>query len=82
VDARSLIGQVLDEGSWSSWDTPPDRTGVGEDYLATLARAAEKSGEDESVFTGEGLLRGRRVAVVACEFSFLAGSIGRAAADG
>jgi acetyl-CoA carboxylase beta subunit/acetyl-CoA carboxylase alpha subunit len=81
VDARSLIGQVLDEGSWSSWDTPPDRTGVGEDYLATLARAAEKSGEDESVFTGEGLLRGRRVAVVACEFSFLAGSIGRAAAD-
>ena len=33
------------------------------------------------MISGEGTLRGRRVAVVACEFAFLAGSIGRAAAD-
>ncbi len=31
--------------------------------------------------TGAGLLRGRRVAVVACEFGFLAGSIGVASAE-
>ena len=44
-------------------------------------RAREKSGVDEAIVTGEGLLRGRRVAVVAGEFTFLAGSIGVAAAD-
>ena len=33
------------------------------------------------MITGEALLRGRRVAVMLGEFGFLAGSIGRAAAD-
>ncbi|HEY6933570.1 MAG TPA: carboxyl transferase domain-containing protein [Marmoricola sp.] len=80
MGARALIDLVLDEGSWVSWDRPPDRTGVEDDYAATLARAAERAGVDESVVTGEGLMHGRRVAVVACEFGFLAGSIGRAAA--
>ncbi|MGH3366618.1 MAG: carboxyl transferase domain-containing protein, partial [Nocardioidaceae bacterium] len=41
----------------------------------------ERSGVDESVLTGEGRIRGRRVAVVVCEFGFLAGSIGTAAAE-
>ena len=36
---------------------------------------------DEAVVTGEGLLRGRRVALALCEFTFLAGSIGVAAAE-
>jgi acetyl-CoA carboxylase carboxyl transferase subunit beta len=78
--AHELIEQVLDEGSWVSWDAPPDRTVVDTGYAATLARAEERSGVDESVITGEGRMHGRRVAVVACEFGFLAGSIGRAAA--
>ncbi len=81
MNARQLIDLVLDDGSWTSWDSPPVREGVGEGYAADLDRAAEKSGTDESVITGEGTLRGRRVAVVASEFAFLAGSIGRAAAD-
>ena len=46
-----------------------------------LAAAAEKTRQDESIITGEGTLRGRRVAVVAGEFGFLAGSIGVAAAE-
>jgi len=81
LSAHELIGLVLDEGSWTSWDTPPVRGEVSEAYAAELAAAAERSGVDESVITGEGLMHGRRVAVVACEFGFLAGSIGRAAAD-
>ena len=81
LGARELIGLVLDEGSWRSWDTPPDRAEVSPEYAAELAAAAERSGVDESVVTGEGLMHGRRVAVVACEFAFLAGSIGRDAAD-
>jgi len=54
---------------------------MSESYAAELAEARERSGVDESVLTGEGLIRGRRVAVVVCEFRFLAGSIGTAAAE-
>ena len=81
LDARSLRDLVLDPGSWTSWDTPvPPRT-EDDDYARELARAREKTGQDEAVVTGEGLLRGRRVAVVAGEFGFLAGSIGVATAE-
>ncbi|WP_157245902.1 carboxyl transferase domain-containing protein [Nonomuraea typhae] len=81
-DARALIHAVLDEGSWRSWDAPPlDPARRDSSYADELAAARAKSGYDESVVTGEGLLEGRRVAVVASEFTFLAGSIGVAAAE-
>ena len=48
---------------------------------ANWRKAEAATGLDESVITGEGLVFGRRVAVVACEFDFLAGSIGVAAAE-
>jgi acyl-CoA carboxylase subunit beta len=81
LSAAELIDLVLDEGSWTSWDVAPDRTGVSLAYAAELDAAQEASGADESVLTGEGLMKGRRVAVLMGEFAFLAGSIGRAAAD-
>lgn len=56
---------------------PPSSSAYAED----LAAARERSGCDEAVLTGEGLLRGRRVAFVVSEFRFLAGSIGLATAD-
>ncbi|MFI7044558.1 carboxyl transferase domain-containing protein [Streptosporangium sandarakinum] len=81
-DARTMIDIVLDPGTWRSWDAPPAEPAPnGSDYAEELAAARARSGYDESVVTGEGLLDGRRVAVVACEFSFLAGSIGVAAAE-
>ncbi|MGY1814293.1 carboxyl transferase domain-containing protein [Blastococcus sp. SYSU D00820] len=80
-DARALRDLVLDPGSWQSWDSPVPVRDVSPEYAAELAAAAERSRQDESVITGEGRLRGRRVAVVAGEFGFLAGSIGVAAAD-
>jgi acetyl-CoA carboxylase carboxyl transferase beta subunit len=81
-DARTLIDTVLDLGSWKSWDAPPaDPTELGSSYADELSAARAKSGYDESVITGEGLLDGRRVAIVASEFSFMAGSIGLAAAE-
>ncbi|MEO3814536.1 carboxyl transferase domain-containing protein [Sphaerisporangium sp. B11E5] len=80
-DARTLIHTVLDPGSFTSWDEPPrDPAPPGSAYAEELAAARVKSGYDESVVTGEGRLGGRRVAVMACEFSFLAGSIGVVAA--
>src|SRR5699024_2285279 len=56
-------------------------TARGSADLTELERAAQKSGVDEAVVTGEGTLRGRRVVLIACEFDSLAGSIGIAAAE-
>ncbi len=81
LTARRLIDLVLDPGSWDSWDRPVEHLGCSADYLIELEAAARRSGVDESVLTGEGRVRGRRVAVLVGEFEFLAGSIGRAAAD-
>ena len=80
-DARALRDLVLDPGSWTSWDTPLTQSPADPGYARELTDAAEKTGQDESIITGEGRLRGRRVAVVAGEFGFLAGSIGVAAAE-
>ena len=80
--ARELIDTVLDDGSWESWDVAPAPAAPeGSAYAAELERAASRAGTDESVITGEGRIRGIRVAVIAGEFAFLAGSIGRAAAE-
>ena len=79
-DARALRDLVLDPGSWKSWDTPVEQHDVSPGYAQELAAARERSRQDEAVVTGEGTLRGRRVAVVAGEFGFLAGSIGVATA--
>lgn len=81
TSARSLIDRLLDPGSFASWDRPPVPVAESRSYRTDLAQAAAAAGTDESVLTGEGLLRGRRVAVIACEFGFLAGSIGVAAAE-
>ena len=81
IDARTLRDLVLDAGSWRSWDSPVSRAEVDPEYAAELAAAAAKTRQDEAIITGEGTLRGRRVAVVAGEFGFLAGSIGVAAAE-
>ncbi len=80
LSARELIDLVLDDDSWTGWDTPPVYGAIAEAYEADLEAARAKSGVDESVVTGEGRIRGRRIAVLAGEFSFLAGSIGQAAA--
>jgi acetyl-CoA carboxylase carboxyl transferase subunit beta len=78
--AEELLELVLDEGSWQPWDRPIDISGHDAAYQRELRSARERAGTDESVITGRGLVRGRPVAVVANEFRFLAGSIGRDAA--
>lgn len=80
LSARELIALVLDDDSWESWDRPPEQRPATTAYAEELARAAERSGEDESVLTGAARMHGRRIAVVVGEFGFLAGSIGVSAA--
>lgn len=95
LGARELLDLMLDAGTFVSWDRPVRGAAgsaaagpvvgssgiVGEEYAADLAAATEKSGSDESVLTGEGRIRNHRVAVVVSDFAFLAGSIGRDAAQ-
>jgi acetyl-CoA carboxylase carboxyl transferase subunit beta len=81
ITTDQLRDAVLDEGSFVSWDSDPLALPVSESYARELAHARTATGLDESVLTGEGRVFGRRVAVVVCEFSFLGGSIGVAAAE-
>jgi acetyl-CoA carboxylase carboxyl transferase subunit beta len=78
--ARELLDLVLDPESFESWDEPIDISHHPAPYQDELRAAAAKAGTDESVLTGRGLMRGRPVALIANEFLFLGGSIGRAAA--
>lgn len=79
--SHDLIATVFDAGTWRTWDSAPVQpTGPGSAYAAELAAAAERAGTDEAIVTGEGRIRGHRVAAIVGEFGFLAGSIGRAAA--
>ncbi|MDQ0678576.1 acetyl-CoA carboxylase beta subunit [Arthrobacter pascens] len=48
---------MLDPGSYMSWDTTMVDPNPGPEYRHELAAAREKSGVDESVLTGEGLIR-------------------------
>ncbi|MET4428928.1 carboxyl transferase domain-containing protein [Mycolicibacterium sp. 624] len=81
IGAVELRDAVLDEGSFRSWDAAPVDVPANDAYRRELADASAATGLDESVLTGEGTVFGRRIAVVACEFDFLAGSIGVAAAE-
>jgi acetyl-CoA carboxylase beta subunit len=43
LSALQLIDLVLDEGSWTSWDTPPERGPVSEAYADELAAERDPS---------------------------------------
>lgn len=81
LGASELVETNVDDGTWVSWDSPVDHTGLAADYQQALVRAREKAGTDEAVITGRASIRGHDVALIVSEFRFLGGSIGRAAAD-
>ncbi|MGC2655866.1 MAG: carboxyl transferase domain-containing protein, partial [Mycobacterium sp.] len=81
IGTEELRDAVLDDGSFVSWDSPPLQPATTDSYARELAAARATSGHDESVLTGEGRIFGRRVAVLVCDFDFLGGSIGVAAAE-
>lgn len=78
-----LLGMLLDH-ALRSWDAPaggPPRYADSPGYRRALERARVRSGSDEAVITGQGVLAGRPVAVIASDYTFLTGSIGAVAAD-
>lgn len=80
ITAAATLSELLDPGSWQSWDAP-GWLPADLEYAQQLARAAERSGADEAIRTGRGEIAGMPVAVVAGDFDFLAGSVGVAAAE-
>lgn len=80
LGARELLDQVLDDGTFVSWDEPIDTSARDEGYQQELAAASAKAGTDESVITGCGRIDGLPVALIVGEFRFLGGSIGVSAA--
>ena len=81
ITTEQLRDAVLDDGSFVSWDSDPLAVPMSESYERDLAGARAATGRTEAVLTGEGRMFRRRVAVVVCEFDFLGGSIGVAAAE-
>lgn len=80
VAEPTVVSGILDPGTFEPWTTPLPDVAPRTAYALELAAARTRTGLDEAVVTGEGLLRGHRVAVLATDFAFLGGSIGVAAA--
>ncbi|WP_250402698.1 carboxyl transferase domain-containing protein [Streptomyces cellostaticus] len=86
LSAREVIALVADEASFRELPsaTPADDTDgplAWEGYGAARAGAAERTGEEESVVCGTASVDGTRAVLIAFEFGFLGGSLGRRTGD-
>jgi acetyl-CoA carboxylase carboxyl transferase subunit beta len=81
LGAHDVVAAVTDPGTWESWDRTPIEVSADRGYADDLARARSRTGLDEAVITGSATIRGRRCAMLLCDFGFLGGSIGIAAGD-
>ncbi|MFC9432099.1 carboxyl transferase domain-containing protein [Streptomyces sp. NPDC056987] len=86
--AREAIAAVLgsDAGTFTELPAPegtsaPDGPLGWEGYDAALARAADRTGEEESVVCGTGRIGATEAVVVSFEFGFLGGSLGERTGD-
>ncbi|QEV50023.1 acetyl-CoA carboxylase [Streptomyces vinaceus] len=80
------MASVTDPGSFAELPAPhrdsaPDGPLAWAGYDDSRARAATRTGEQESVVTGTALIGGRRAAVISFEFGFLGGSLGERTGD-
>ena len=80
ISTAEILRTVVDADSWRSWDVPLADPAADEVYQAELIAARSATGVDESVSTGSARVGDIPVAVVAGDFDFLAGSVGRSAA--
>ncbi len=86
LSARAAIASVADPGSFAELPVPyresvPDGPLTWEGYDDSRARAAARTGEQESVVAGTARIGGREAAFVSFEFGFLGGSLGERTGD-
>ncbi|MFF0199616.1 carboxyl transferase domain-containing protein [Streptomyces sp. NPDC005017] len=84
--ARQAIGLVADEATFTELPPPvrpsvPDGPLGWRGYDAAHARAAERTGETESVVCGTARVEGTLAVLVSFEFGFLGGSLGERTGD-
>lgn len=78
LGSADRVRLLIDEGTWrprAASVRSKDPLGFPE-YAEKLAKAREKTGLDEAVVTGTGLLGGREVALGITDFGFMGGSMG------
>ncbi|MGW0762773.1 carboxyl transferase domain-containing protein [Streptomyces sp. NPDC002814] len=84
LTARETIALVADD--FSELPPPPGQSAPDgplgwQGYDASRARAAERTGEQESVVCGTARIEGTRALLIAFEFGFLGGSLGEPTGD-
>ncbi|MEU4042851.1 carboxyl transferase domain-containing protein [Streptomyces antibioticus] len=84
--AREILTLVADTGTFAELpyphrDSTPDGPLRWPGYDASRARAAERTGESESVVCGTATVEGTRAVLIAFEFGFLGGSLGERTGD-
>lgn len=86
LSARETLALVADADTFRELpaprgDSPPDGPLGWQGYDASRARAAARTGEQESVVCGTASVEGTRTVLISFEFGFLGGSLGRATGD-
>ncbi|GHB34410.1 acetyl-CoA carboxylase [Streptomyces viridiviolaceus] len=84
LSAREVLALVTDdfaELTYPERESGPDGPLGWRGYDAARARAAERTGETESVVCGTGTVDGARAMLIAFEFGFLGGSLGQRTGD-
>lgn len=82
--AREVLALVADDFAeipYPERQSRPDGPLAWQGYDASRARAAERTGEEESVVCGTAHVEGVRAVLIAFEFGFLGGSLGERTGD-
>ncbi|MCX5258881.1 acetyl-CoA carboxylase [Streptomyces canus] len=84
LSAREIVALVADDFAeipYPERQSKPDGPLAWQGYDASRARAAERTGEQESVICGTARIEGTRAVLIAFEFGFLGGSLGERTGD-
>ncbi|MFG2780958.1 carboxyl transferase domain-containing protein [Streptomyces prunicolor] len=86
LSAREFLALVTDDTTFTELPYPareskPDGPLAWQGYDASRARAADRTGESESVVCGTATVSGTQAVLIAFEFGFLGGSLGERTGD-
>lgn len=82
LSARERIDLLVDADTFEEWDTdirptdPLEFVDTQGSYADKLVKTQKKTGENESLITGKGMVNGRPIVLVVAEFGFLGASMG------